>query len=131
APTGGDRNRSGSKSGSLLQQEVSLFRFGALRHKVLTWLHFALQADGISCERSVLDHDDGVGARRERSPGHDGGTLAFLNLRKLAGDAGADLGDDLQRTAISRADGVPVARGAREGREVTVSGDRFREDAVE
>jgi len=81
--------------------------------------------------RGVLDHDDGVGAGRERSAGHDGGALASANGWQLVSDAGTDLAQQFQLCrAIGGADGVAVAGGAREGRKVAVGEDFFGEDSI-
>jgi len=129
-----------SGSGDLSETEARAFceysfvggLFAALRDHMLAGLDGAIESDGVGVALRVLDHDDGVGARREGRTGHDLDTGAGWDGGRgsVAGFEFADAMECCAGMSIGSADRVAVADRAVEGRVVAVGENVFGEDAA-
>src|SRR5690349_15474840 len=130
-PTGArKRDRCRRQACPRKQKWGSAFGFGARADKVLSGGNRSLDLHLLAAPRGVLDHYDRVRTRRQGSASHDLGCLARADRDAGIGSTSANLSDKPEGGGNCRdvggENGVTIARGSRERREVTVSDNGLR-----
>ena len=118
--------------GSRGQQLVSLAGLDALGDNVVARLDGSgwEQADLTLSQFDVLQHDDGIGAFRNRSAGHDlpGCAGGERSRWGFSGSRGTNKGEFAVRRSLGSPACVTIARGAGEWRLVAIGNEWLRED---
>ena len=134
---GGERGDvRGGDAGARRDERIAAAGFAAGRDDVAAGAELAigLETDFAVRDLNMLEHDHGVGAFRDGCAGHDferGAGGQRRGRRRFASAKNAGYGKPLAATEGCGLDGIAVARGAMEGREIAIGADGNGEDAVE